>query len=86
MTPIFLRHIVCFYEKLAEHCATSSVGASWSALNQGQGDPLVLPPPSTSSYGVGEVDQVKRLMGPGLSPGAQPSIMVMIMEGLWPTR
>lgn len=43
-------------------------------------------PPSTSSYGVGEVDQVKRLMGPGLSTGAQPSIMVMIMEGLWPTR
>ncbi|ELR53165.1 Plasma cell-induced resident endoplasmic reticulum protein [Bos mutus] len=37
-------------------------------------------------YGVGEVDQVKRLMGPGLSTGAQPSIMVMIMEGLWPTR
>lgn len=43
-------------------------------------------PPSASSYGVGEVDQVKRLMGPGLSTGAQLSIMVVIMDGLWPTR
>lgn len=47
---------------------------------------LSLSPPSASSYGVGEVDQVKRLMGPGLSTGAQPSVMVVIMDGLWPTR
>uniref|UniRef100_A0A8D0NJR2 DUF3456 domain-containing protein n=1 Tax=Sus scrofa TaxID=9823 RepID=A0A8D0NJR2_PIG len=37
-------------------------------------------------YGVREVDQVKRLIGPGLSKGREPSISVMITGGLWPGR
>ena len=43
-------------------------------------------PPTASSYGVGEVDQVKRLMGPGLNKGPEPSISVIIMGAPWPTR
>ncbi|XP_060233427.1 marginal zone B- and B1-cell-specific protein [Meriones unguiculatus] len=38
------------------------------------------------SYGVQEVNQVKRLMGPGLSKGQEPSISVMITGGPWPNR
>ncbi|KAF6281048.1 marginal zone B and B1 cell specific protein [Rhinolophus ferrumequinum] len=37
-------------------------------------------------YGVREVNQVKRLTGPGLSNGQEPSISVMITGGPWPTR
>ncbi|XP_032281075.1 marginal zone B- and B1-cell-specific protein [Phoca vitulina] len=37
-------------------------------------------------YGVREVNQVKRLTGPGLSKGPEPSISVMITGGPWPTR
>ncbi|XP_008842515.1 marginal zone B- and B1-cell-specific protein [Nannospalax galili] len=37
-------------------------------------------------YGVQEVNQVKRLMGPGLGQGQEPSITVMITGGPWPTR
>ncbi|XP_017528584.2 marginal zone B- and B1-cell-specific protein [Manis javanica] len=37
-------------------------------------------------YGVREVNQVKRLSGPGLTKGPEPSISVMIMGGLWPAR
>ncbi|XP_059773201.1 marginal zone B- and B1-cell-specific protein isoform X2 [Balaenoptera ricei] len=37
-------------------------------------------------YGVGEVDQMKRLMGPGLNKGPEPSISVIIMGAPWPTR
>lgn len=38
------------------------------------------------SYGVQEVNQMKRLMGPGLSKGPEPSISVMITGGPWPNR
>lgn len=38
------------------------------------------------SYGVREVNQMKRLMGPGLSKGPEPSISVMITGGPWPNR
>ncbi|OBS58249.1 hypothetical protein A6R68_10634 [Neotoma lepida] len=38
------------------------------------------------SYGVQEVNQIKRLMGPGLSKGTEPSISVMITGGPWPNR
>lgn len=54
MTPVFLRQFVWLYERLAKRRANSSAGASWSALNQGQGDPLVLPPPSTPSSEQGD--------------------------------
>uniref|UniRef100_A0A8C9JE67 Marginal zone B and B1 cell specific protein n=2 Tax=Panthera TaxID=9688 RepID=A0A8C9JE67_PANTA len=37
-------------------------------------------------YGVREVNQVKRLTGPGLSKGPEPNISVMITGGPWPTR
>uniref|UniRef100_A0A8C3VQ92 Marginal zone B and B1 cell specific protein n=1 Tax=Catagonus wagneri TaxID=51154 RepID=A0A8C3VQ92_9CETA len=37
-------------------------------------------------YGVREVDQVKQLIGPGLSRGREPSISVMVTGGRWPTR
>ncbi|XP_008566844.1 PREDICTED: marginal zone B- and B1-cell-specific protein [Galeopterus variegatus] len=37
-------------------------------------------------YGVREVNQVKRLTGPGLSKGTEPSISVMITGGPWPIR
>ncbi|XP_046522748.1 marginal zone B- and B1-cell-specific protein [Equus quagga] len=37
-------------------------------------------------YGVQEVNQVKRLTGPGLSKGPEPGISVMITGGPWPTR
>ncbi|XP_006772507.1 PREDICTED: marginal zone B- and B1-cell-specific protein [Myotis davidii] len=37
-------------------------------------------------YGVREVNQVKHLMGPGLSHGPEPSVSVMITGGPWPTR
>ncbi|XP_016059227.1 PREDICTED: marginal zone B- and B1-cell-specific protein [Miniopterus natalensis] len=37
-------------------------------------------------YGVREVNQVKRLTGPGLSNGPESSISVMITGGPWPTR
>ncbi|KAF5913388.1 marginal zone B- and B1-cell-specific protein [Diceros bicornis minor] len=37
-------------------------------------------------YGVREVNQVKRLTGPGLSNGPEPGISVMITGGPWPTR
>lgn len=40
----------------------------------------------SSSYGVREVNQVKRLTGPGLSGGPEPQISVMITGGPWPTR
>lgn len=42
--------------------------------------------PTASSYGVREVNQVKRLTGPGLSKGPEPNISVMITGGPWPTR
>ncbi|XP_049991013.1 marginal zone B- and B1-cell-specific protein isoform X2 [Alexandromys fortis] len=38
------------------------------------------------SYGVQEVNGMKRLMGPGLSKGTEPSISVMITGGPWPNR
>lgn len=38
------------------------------------------------SYGVQEVNQMKRLTGPGLSKGTEPSISVMITGGPWPNR
>ncbi|MEJ1286383.1 hypothetical protein NN561_017391 [Cricetulus griseus] len=38
------------------------------------------------SYGVQEVNQMKRLMGPGLSKGTEPPISVMITGGPWPNR
>lgn len=38
------------------------------------------------SYGVQEVNGMKRLMGPGLSKGKEPSISVMITGGPWPNR
>ncbi|XP_025873013.1 marginal zone B- and B1-cell-specific protein [Vulpes vulpes] len=41
---------------------------------------------SWQGYGVREVNQVKRLTGPGLSKGPEPSISVMITGGPWPTR
>ncbi|XP_005382130.1 PREDICTED: marginal zone B- and B1-cell-specific protein [Chinchilla lanigera] len=37
-------------------------------------------------YGVREVNQVKRLTGPGLSQGPEPSISVMVTGGPWPNR
>ncbi|KAM5298906.1 marginal zone B- and B1-cell-specific protein [Ctenodactylus gundi] len=37
-------------------------------------------------YGVREVNQMKRLIGPGLSKGPEPSISVMVTGGLWSTR
>ncbi|XP_029797411.1 marginal zone B- and B1-cell-specific protein [Suricata suricatta] len=37
-------------------------------------------------YGVREVNQMKRLTGPGLSKGPEPKISVMITGGPWPTR
>ncbi|XP_045856018.1 marginal zone B- and B1-cell-specific protein [Meles meles] len=37
-------------------------------------------------YGIREVNQVKRLTGPGLSKGPEPTISVMITGGPWPTR
>ncbi|XP_039108702.1 marginal zone B- and B1-cell-specific protein [Hyaena hyaena] len=37
-------------------------------------------------YGVREVNQMKRLTGPGLSKGPEPNISVMITGGPWPTR
>lgn len=37
-------------------------------------------------YGVREINQVKRLTGPGLNQDTQPGISVMITGGLWPTR
>ncbi|XP_053422420.1 marginal zone B- and B1-cell-specific protein [Nycticebus coucang] len=37
-------------------------------------------------YGVQEVNKVKRLVGPGLSKGPEPSISVMITGGPWPIR
>nr|KAF6482200.1 spermatogenesis associated 24 [Molossus molossus] len=37
-------------------------------------------------YGVREVNQVKRLTGPGLSNGPESSISVVITGGPWPTR
>ncbi|XP_008053127.1 marginal zone B- and B1-cell-specific protein [Carlito syrichta] len=37
-------------------------------------------------YGVQEVNQVKRLTGPGLSQGQEPSISVMVTGGPWPLR
>ncbi|XP_028384400.1 marginal zone B- and B1-cell-specific protein [Phyllostomus discolor] len=37
-------------------------------------------------YGVREVNQVKRLTGPGLSNGPEPHISVMITGGPWPIR
>ncbi|KAM8763924.1 marginal zone B- and B1-cell-specific protein [Rhynchonycteris naso] len=37
-------------------------------------------------YGVQEVNKLKRLTGPGLSDGPQPSVSVMITGGPWPTR
>uniref|UniRef100_A0A8C5P386 Marginal zone B and B1 cell-specific protein 1 n=1 Tax=Jaculus jaculus TaxID=51337 RepID=A0A8C5P386_JACJA len=39
-----------------------------------------------NDYGVQEVNQVKRLMGPGLSKEPGPSISVMATGGPWPTR
>ncbi|XP_004477877.1 marginal zone B- and B1-cell-specific protein [Dasypus novemcinctus] len=41
---------------------------------------------SWQEYGVQEVNQVKRLTGPGLSQGPQPSISVMVSGGPWPVR
>nr|BAB25410.1 unnamed protein product [Mus musculus] len=38
------------------------------------------------SYGVHEVNQMKRLTGPGLSKGPEPRISVMISGGPWPSR
>lgn len=32
------------------------------------------------------MNQVKRLTGPGLSNGPEPTISVMLTGGLWPTR
>ncbi|ELW54031.1 Plasma cell-induced resident endoplasmic reticulum protein [Tupaia chinensis] len=37
-------------------------------------------------YGVQELNQVKRLVGPGLRKGPEPSISVMITGGPWPIR
>ncbi|XP_007517600.1 marginal zone B- and B1-cell-specific protein isoform X2 [Erinaceus europaeus] len=37
-------------------------------------------------YGVREVNQVNRLMGPGLNEGPEPRISVMVTGGPWPTR
>ncbi|XP_049714458.1 marginal zone B- and B1-cell-specific protein [Elephas maximus indicus] len=41
---------------------------------------------SWQGYGVREVNQVKRLTGPGLSKGPEPSISVMVTGGPWPIR
>ncbi|XP_005065334.2 marginal zone B- and B1-cell-specific protein [Mesocricetus auratus] len=38
------------------------------------------------SYGVQEVNQMKRLVGPGLSKGTEAPISVMITGGPWPNR
>ncbi|XP_023559171.1 marginal zone B- and B1-cell-specific protein isoform X1 [Octodon degus] len=38
------------------------------------------------NYGVREVNQMKRLIGPGLSEGSEPSISVMVTGGPWPNR
>ncbi|EHB02332.1 Proapoptotic caspase adapter protein [Heterocephalus glaber] len=37
-------------------------------------------------YGVREVNQMKRLTGPGLGKGPEPSISVMVTGGPWPNR
>ncbi|KFO19321.1 Plasma cell-induced resident endoplasmic reticulum protein [Fukomys damarensis] len=37
-------------------------------------------------YGVREVNQMKRLTGPGLSKGPEPIISVMVTGGPWPSR
>ncbi|XP_007937161.2 marginal zone B- and B1-cell-specific protein [Orycteropus afer afer] len=41
---------------------------------------------SWQGYGVQEVNQAKRLTGPGLSKGPEPSISVMVTGGPWPIR
>ncbi|XP_006891241.1 PREDICTED: marginal zone B- and B1-cell-specific protein [Elephantulus edwardii] len=41
---------------------------------------------SWQGYGVQEVNQVKRLTGPGLGNGLKPSISVMVTGGPWPNR
>ncbi|XP_076994164.1 marginal zone B- and B1-cell-specific protein [Tamandua tetradactyla] len=41
---------------------------------------------SWQEYGVREVNRVKRLTGPGLSQGPQPTISVMVSGGPWPIR
>ncbi|XP_020023508.2 marginal zone B- and B1-cell-specific protein [Castor canadensis] len=41
---------------------------------------------SWQDYGVREVNQVKHLIGPGLSKEPEPSISVVITGGLWPSR
>lgn len=47
---------------------------------------LYTPLPTATSYGVQEVNQMKRLIGPGLSKGPEPSISVMVTGGPWPNR
>lgn len=44
MTPVFLPQAVWLYKKLVKRRAHSRLEAAWSALSQGHGDPLSLPP------------------------------------------
>lgn len=64
--------LACCRDKAFPHCALTSALLPFS--------------PSATSYGVQEVNHVKRLTGPGLSEGPNLHIQVMIRGGPWPTR